>query len=134
MSSYRFVEQIDDRLRDDLMELYRHEWWTNQRRDEDVARMLQHSDWWWVSAPIPANSWSASRGVDRPRVQGTGLRCDRRASRPARRPGRQLIDYRASTTDAGGVRHLDLYCKPELIPSISSGDSPRLGQRSTSCA
>ena len=44
MTSYRFVEQIDDRLRDDLMELYRHEWWTSQRRDEDVARMLQHSD------------------------------------------------------------------------------------------
>ena len=44
MSSYRFVEQIDDRLRSDLMELYRHEWWTNQRREEDVARMLQHTD------------------------------------------------------------------------------------------
>ena len=44
MTSYRFVEQIDDRLRDDLMELYRHEWWMSQRRDEDVARMLQHSD------------------------------------------------------------------------------------------
>ena len=44
MTGYRFVEQIDDRLRSDLMELYRHEWWTNQRRDEEVARMLQHTD------------------------------------------------------------------------------------------
>jgi predicted GNAT family N-acyltransferase len=44
MSSYRFVEQLDDRLRGDLMELYRHEWWTHQRREEDVVRMLQHTD------------------------------------------------------------------------------------------
>ena len=44
MSSYRFVEQIDDRLRADLMELYRHEWWTNTRREEDVVRMLAHTD------------------------------------------------------------------------------------------
>ena len=44
MSSYHFVEHIDDRLRADLMELYRHEWWTNQRREEDVARMLLHTD------------------------------------------------------------------------------------------
>ena len=44
MSSYHFVEQIDDRRLGDLLELYRHEWWTNQRRDADVARMLQHTD------------------------------------------------------------------------------------------
>ena len=61
MTSYRFVEQIDDRLRADLMELYRHEWWTNQRRDEDVTRMLQHTDLVvGVPAPILAASWSAS--------------------------------------------------------------------------
>lgn len=44
MTSYRFVERLDDRLRADLMELYRHEWWTNTRREEDVVRMLAHTD------------------------------------------------------------------------------------------
>src|SRR5262245_55040002 len=44
MSGYRFVEQIEDRRRGEWMELYRPEWWTNERREEDVARMLRHSD------------------------------------------------------------------------------------------
>jgi hypothetical protein len=44
MTGHRFVEHIDDRLRADLMELYRRQWWTNQRREADVERMLQHTD------------------------------------------------------------------------------------------
>lgn len=116
MSSYRFVETIDDRLRSDLMELYRHEWWTNQRRDEDVARMLQHTD---LVVGMCADD---ERLVGFTRVltdqvfkavifdvivarehRGAGL-------------GKRLLDYVLDHPMVAGVRHIELYCRPEMIP------------------
>jgi predicted GNAT family N-acyltransferase len=116
MSGYRFVETIDDRLRSDLMELYRHEWWTNQRREEDVARMLQHTD---LVVGICADD---GRLVGFTRVltdqvfkavifdvivarehRGAGL-------------GGRLLDYVLAHSKVAGVRHIELYCKPEMIP------------------
>lgn len=116
MSRYRFVEHIDDRLRSDLMELYRHEWWTNQRREEDVARMLRHTD---LVVGVCADD---GRLVGFTRVltdrvfkavifdvivahahRGTGL-------------GARLLDYVLAHSMVAGVRHIELYCKPEMIP------------------
>jgi len=116
MPSYRFVEHIDDRLRSDLMELYRHEWWTNQRREEDVARMLQHTD---LVVGLCAND---GRLVGFTRVltdqvfkavifdvivarehRGAGL-------------GGRLLDYVLAHSMVAGVRHIELYCKSEMIP------------------
>ena len=116
MSSYRLVETLDDRLRRDLMELYRHEWWTNQRREEDVARMLQHTD---LVVGMCADD---GRLVGFTRVltdqvfkavifdvivarehRGTGL-------------GKRLLDYVLDHPMVAGVRHVELYCKPEMIP------------------
>jgi GNAT superfamily N-acetyltransferase len=115
-SSYRFVEHIDDRLRSDLMELYRHEWWTNQRRDEEVARMLQHTD---LVVGVCSDD---GRLVGFTRVltdrvfkavifdvivarehRGAGL-------------GKRLLDYVIDHPMVAGVRHVELYCKPEMIP------------------
>jgi predicted GNAT family N-acyltransferase len=116
MSSYRFVEHIDDRLRRDLMELYRHEWWTNQRREEDVARMLEHTDL------VVGVCTDDGRLVGFTRVltdrvfkavifdvivahphRGTGL-------------GGRLLDYVLAHSMVARVRHIELYCKPEMIP------------------
>ena len=115
--SYRFVEQIDERLRRDLMELYRHEWWTNQRRDEDVARMLQHTDLVVGICTEPGGRLVGFTRVLTDRAfkavifdvmvaqshRGTGL-------------GRRLIDYVLEHEMLAGVRHIELYCKPEMIP------------------
>lgn len=116
MTSYRFVETLDDRLRSDLMELYRHEWWTNQRREEEVARMLQHTD---LVVGLCADN---GRLVGFTRVltdqvfkavifdviiarehRGAGL-------------GKRLLDYVLDHPMVAGVRHVELYCKPEMIP------------------
>ncbi len=116
MSSYRFVETLDDRRRSDLMELYRHEWWTNQRREEEVARMLQHTD---LVVGLCADD---GRLVGFTRVltdqvfkavifdvivarehRGAGL-------------GKRLLDYVLDHPMVAGVRHVELYCKPEMIP------------------
>ena len=117
MSSYRFVEQLDDRLRSDLMELYRHEWWTNQRREEDVVRMLQHTDLVVAVCTQPGDQLVAFARVLTDRTfkalifdvivaqahRGTGL-------------GRRVIQYVLDHPMLADVAHIELYCKPELIP------------------
>lgn len=117
MTSYRFVEHIDERLRSDLMELYRDEWWTNQRRDEDVARMLQHTDLVVGVCTDPGGQLAGFTRVLTDRVfkavifdvivarehRGVGL-------------GKRLLDYVVDHPMVAGVRHVELYCKPEMIP------------------
>ena len=117
MSSYHFVEHIDDRLRSDLMELYRHEWWTDQRRDEDVARMLRHTDLVVGVCTDPGGQLVGFTRVLTDRVfkavifdvivarehRGAGL-------------GKRLLDYVLDHPMVAGVRHVELYCKPEMIP------------------
>jgi predicted GNAT family N-acyltransferase len=117
MSSYRFVEQIDDRLRGELMDLYRHEWWTNQRRDHDVARMLQHTDLVVGVCTDPGDRLVGFLRVLTDRVykavifdvivaqshRGAGL-------------GRRLIEYVLAHPMVAHVAHVELYCKPDLMP------------------
>jgi predicted GNAT family N-acyltransferase len=117
MSSYRFVEQIDDRLRGDLMELYRHEWWTNQRREEDVARMLQHTDLVVGVCTDPGGQLVGFARVLTDRVFKAVV-FDVIVAHAQRRAGlgQRLIDYVLNHQMLAGVRHVELYCKPEMIP------------------
>jgi predicted GNAT family N-acyltransferase len=117
MTSYRFVEQIDDRLRDDLIELYRHEWWTNERRGEDVARMLQHTDLVVGLCADPGGQLVGFTRVLTDRVF-KALIFDVIVSRAHRNEGlgRTLIDYVLSHSMLAQVRHVELYCKLDLIP------------------
>jgi predicted GNAT family N-acyltransferase len=116
MTSYRFVDQIDDRLRGHLMDLYRHEWWTNERRDEDVARMLQHSDLV-VGVTDPGGQLVGFARVLTDRVF-KALIFDVIVAQGHRHTGlgRRLIDHVLNHSMLADVRHIELYCKPELIP------------------
>ena len=117
MTGYRFVEQIDGRLRRDLMELYRHEWWTDQRRDEDVARMLQHTDLVVGVCTDPGGQLVGFTRVLTDRVF-KALIFDVIVAHAHRRAGlgQRLIDYVLNHQMVADVRHVELYCKPELIP------------------
>lgn len=117
MTSYRFVERIDDRMRGELMELYRHEWWTDRRREEDVARMLAHTDLVVGVLTDPGDQLVAFARVLTDRAfkatifdvivaqshRGTGL-------------GRRLVQHVLDHPMLSQVAHVELYCKPELIP------------------
>jgi GNAT superfamily N-acetyltransferase len=117
MSDYRFVEQLDDRLRGELMELYRHEWWTNERRESDVARMLQHTDLVVGVCTDPGNQLVAFTRVLTDRVF-KALILDVIVAEAHRMTGlgRRLIEYVLDHPMLADVRHLELYCRPELIP------------------
>jgi GNAT superfamily N-acetyltransferase len=117
MSNYRFVEQIDDRLRGDLMELYRHEWWTHARREEDVARMLQHTD---LVVGVCADPGGQLVGFTRVLTDRVfkALIFDVIVAQAHRNAGlgRRLIAYLLDHPMLAQVRHIELYCRPELIP------------------
>jgi ribosomal protein S18 acetylase RimI-like enzyme len=117
MTGYRFVEHIDDRLRGDLMELYRHEWWTNQRRDEDVSRMLQHTD---LVVGICIDPGGQLVGFTRVLTDQVfkAVIFDVIVAREHRGAGlgKRLLDYVLDHPMVAGVRHIELYCKPEMIP------------------
>jgi GNAT superfamily N-acetyltransferase len=117
MTSYRFVEQIDDRLRPQLMELYRHEWWTNERRDEDVARMLAHTD---LVVGVCADPGDRLVGFARVLTDRAfkALIFDVIVAQAHRRTGlgRRLVHYVLDHPMLAEVGHIELYCKPELIP------------------
>jgi predicted GNAT family N-acyltransferase len=116
MTSYRFVEQIDDRLRGELMELYRHEWWTNQRRDNDVARMLQHTDLVVGVCTDPGDRLVGFLRVLTDRVY-KALIFDVIVAQTHRKAGlgRRLIQYVLDHPMLAQVAHVELYCRPELI-------------------
>ena len=117
MSRYHFVEQIDDRLRRDLMELYRHEWWTDRRREEDVVQMLQHTDLVVGICAEPAGPLIGFTRVLTDRVFKAVI-FDVIVAHTHRHAGlgRQLIEYVLNHPFIAQVRHVELYCKPEMIP------------------
>ena len=117
MNRYRFVEQIDDRLRGELMELYRHEWWTNERREDDVARMLRHTDLVIGVCTDPGDRLVGFTRVLTDRVY-KALIFDVIVAETHRNTGlgRKLIEYVLDHPMLADVRHLELYCRPELIP------------------
>ncbi len=101
----------------DLVRLYQNEWWTKGRTAAEVQIMLVHSD------PVIA---FAERGTGRlvafaraltdrvykalildvivdPAWRGSGL-------------GRRLMEAVVNHPQLREVRHLELYCKPELLP------------------
>ena len=117
MSGYRFVEQIDDRLRTQLLELYRHEWWTNQRREDDVARMLRHTDLVVGACTDPGDQLVGFTRVLTDRIY-KALIFDVIVARSHRRTGlgRGLMQYVVEHPMLADVAHVELYCKPELAP------------------
>ena len=117
MTSYRFVERIDDRLHADLMELYRHEWWTDTRSEEDVVRMLAHTD---LVVGVCADPKGQLVGFARVLTDRAfkALILDVIVAQAHRRTGlgQRLIQHVLDHPMLAQVEHIELYCRPELIP------------------
>ena len=113
--TYRIVESLDDRLRADLVELYRHEWWTKDRSDRDVAQMLQHSDLVIGLCEEPSARLVAFARVLTDRVY-KALVFDLIVEHGHRREGigRLLMEHVLAHPMVAGVKHVELYCLPQL--------------------
>jgi hypothetical protein len=99
-----------------LYELYQGEWWTQGRKLEDVAQMLQFSDFVFGYTQEDGN-WVAFARVLTDRVF-KALVLDVIVARSCRKNGlgRRLLNDISTHPILGKVKHIELYCLPELVP------------------
>lgn len=114
---YQQIERLTDAHIEQLVALYQHEWWTRGRSLDDTRKMLAHT-----GIVIGFVEPESQRLVAFARVltdavykavifdvivdgahRGSGL-------------GRALMDAIVTHPHLRAVRHLELYCKPELMP------------------
>jgi GNAT superfamily N-acetyltransferase len=116
-SEYTVVESLEEGQVRELHLLYQGEWWTRGRSPEDVRRMLGGSDYVFGLCANPGGQLAAfarvlTDGVFKallfdvivaPGFRDQGL-------------GRRLMDCIIGHPTLGHVRHLELYCLPEMVP------------------
>ena len=116
-TTFERIEHFSEEHVEQLVALYQHEWWTKGRTEPDVRRMLEHTDIIVAFAEPGSQRLAAFARVLTDAVykavifdvivdarhRGTGL-------------GRTLMDAIVTHPQLQGVRHMELYCKPELMP------------------
>lgn len=117
LADYAAIEALTESQIEDLHRMYQNEWWTKGRRQPDIVKMLRHTDLLFGFAEKDSKRLVAFARVltDRmykavifdvivdPAHRGTGL-------------GAALMDCIVNHPELRGVRHIELYCKDELIP------------------
>ena len=119
---FQVVHRLTEAQAGELVALYRNEWWTRNRQEADVRRMLEHTDliFGLCEARAP-RSFGAGRLVAFARVvsdsvykatlydvivapeyRGQGL-------------GRLLMNAVLEHPAVAQVEHVELYCLPELV-------------------
>jgi GNAT superfamily N-acetyltransferase len=112
---YRFIDRLEDRHIHDLHTLYQGEWWSRGRTLEEARRGVEGSD-----EVFAFCRRSDDHLVAFARVLTDGvfkaLIFDVIVAAPCRRHGlgRALITRILENPVIGAVRHLELYCRPEL--------------------
>jgi GNAT superfamily N-acetyltransferase len=112
----RIVSDIGGARRDELLRLYRGEWWSRDRGGDDVARLLAGPSLVFGieddAGQLVACTRVVSDGVYKaivfdvivdPAHRGTGLM-------------RQLLDAVLADPRVRGVEHVELYCRREHAP------------------
>jgi GNAT superfamily N-acetyltransferase len=100
------IDRLTEAQAHELVALYQKEWWTKGRELEDVRRMLEQTD------IVVAFARGLTDGVYK------ALIFDVIVADPHRSHGlgRALMDALLEHPRLKRVRHLELYCLPELIP------------------
>lgn len=115
--NYERLDELNDTQADDLIRLYQSEWWTKGRRADDVRRMLEHSDVIVGFAELSSGRLVAFARVITDFVY-KALILDVIVADEHRKTGlgRALIDRIVTHPRLSSVRHLELYCRAEMIP------------------
>ncbi|NUO80493.1 GNAT family N-acetyltransferase [candidate division KSB1 bacterium] len=114
---YEFIDRISEEQIFQLMQLYRNEWWTKDRKLEDVRRMLAHTDFIFAFYEKASRQLVAFTRVLSDRVY-KALIFDVIVAPEHRehKLGRALMNAVLNHPELKSVRHFELYCLPELEP------------------
>lgn len=112
---YEFIDKLNEEQIAQLMTLYRNEWWTKERKLEDVRRMLAHTDFVFAFCEKETRRLVAFTRVLSDRVY-KALLFDVIVAPEHRQHqlGRALLEALLHHPELVGVRHFELYCLPEL--------------------
>ncbi len=114
---YELIDRLDEEHLAQLMALYRNEWWTKERKLEDVRRMLAHTDFIFAfcekeSRQLVAFTRVLSDRVYKALIFDVIVAPEHRAHKL----GRMLMNAVLNHPELKSVRHFELYCLPELEP------------------
>lgn len=114
---YEFIDRLNEAQIDQLMALYRNEWWTKERKLEDVRRMLAHTDFIFAICEKESRRLVAFTRVLSDRVY-KALLFDVIVAPEHRehKLGRALMNAVLNHPELKKMRHFELYCLPELEP------------------
>jgi predicted GNAT family N-acyltransferase len=114
-NDYRFLDRLDARHIRDLHRLYRGEWWTKGRTLDEATRVVEGSDFVFAFVHRSDDRLAAFARVVTDRVF-KALIFDVIVAPPCRGHGlgRALMARIIDHPVIGRVRHLELYCRPEL--------------------
>ena len=126
--------EMSDRLTDaqiaELHKLYQSEWWTKGRQLDDVRRMVQHTDIIIAFCESGTQKLVAFTRILTDYVY-KALVFDVIVAVPYRNTGlgRRLMDAVVNHPNLKAVRHIELYCLPELVPFYEQwGFTTELGE------
>ena len=120
-TTYRVIDAFNDEHLPQLMQLYRTEWWTSHRTAEQVRELVKWSD-------LVVGFCDAA---DDRLVAFARVLTDRTfrafifdvivaAEHRGRGLGHRLIEQVLSNPVVKCVEHVELYCRPELVPFYES--------------
>jgi len=108
-------DHLDEKHIPELMALYRGTYWGNQRTEDDVRKMLAHTDLVFALVDERDHLVGFARvltdTVYKALVFDVMVRPDRRGSGLAR----TIFDSIDSHPQLAGVKHFELYCRPDVI-------------------
>jgi len=125
----RLIDQLSDKQVEELHALYQREWWTKDRRIEDVRRMLAGTDILIAledpeSGELVAFARVLTDGVYRAHLFDVIVK----ESHRGQGLGRAIVDAVVAHPVLSSVEKIILSCKPELVPFYERwGFSTELG-------
>jgi GNAT superfamily N-acetyltransferase len=122
-------DRLEERHVHELHALYQNEWWSRKRTLAETRRVLEHSDFVFALLDAPGGRLVAFARVITDRVF-KALVFDVIVA-PDRRGGALgplLVERIFEHPELKAVKHLELYCLPELVPFYEKlGFSPDVG-------
>lgn len=114
---YDFVSALDDAQITQLFELYQRERWSAERSPEDVRAMLAHTDLLFGFVEHDTGKLAAfSRVLTDFVYKALIFDVIVEASHRNRGLGQQLLEAIITHPRLSRVRHLELYCRADLVP------------------
>ncbi|MGH9811772.1 MAG: GNAT family N-acetyltransferase [Candidatus Acidiferrales bacterium] len=113
----RLIERLNEKQVEELTALYQKEWWTKERRIEDVRRMLAGTDILIAledteTGELVAFARVLTDGVYRAHLFDVIVK----ESHRGQGLGRAIVDAVVANPALSSVEKIILSCKPELVP------------------